>query len=137
MTFRKLGYWFATGLVAFGFGASGVMNLVRAPAVVAGATHLGYPGYLATILGIWMPLAAVALIVPGFARLKEWAYAGIVFHLTGAAFSHAAAGDPFAGAAPALVLLALTVASYVLRPASRRLAGGEQPAADAGRLAPA
>jgi hypothetical protein len=116
MTFRKLSYWFATALVAVGFGASGVMNLVHAPAVVAGATHLGYPAYLATLLGIWMPLAAVALIVPGFARIKEWAYAGIVFHLTGAAFSHAAAGDPLAGALPALVLLALAVASYVLRP---------------------
>jgi uncharacterized membrane protein YphA (DoxX/SURF4 family) len=136
MTFRKLGYWLATALVAFGFAASGVMNLMHAPAVVAGAAHLGYPAYLATILGIWMPLAAVALVVPGFARIKEWAYAGIVFHLTGAAFSHAAAGDPFTGALPALVLLALAVASYLLRPASRRLAA-EQPAAEAQRLATA
>ena len=75
-----------------------------------------------TLLGILKLLGVVALLAPGFARLKEWAYAGFSFDLIGAAFSFAAAGDPTpAGIAPPLLILAVVAVSYVLRPESRRL----------------
>ena len=78
---------------------------------------LGYPPYLMTLLGILKLLGVVALLAPGFARLKEWAYAGFSFDLIGAAFSFAAAGDPTpAGIAPPLLILAVVAVSYVLRP---------------------
>ncbi|MET0413473.1 MAG: DoxX family protein [Polyangiaceae bacterium] len=121
MKTEKIGYWAATGLVAFAFAFGGVMDIARPPAVVAGLQALGYPAYFAVILGVWKVLGAAALLAPRLPRLKEWAYAGMVFDLTGAAASHAAVGDPAAKVVVPLVLLALVVASYVLRPAGRAL----------------
>jgi hypothetical protein len=121
MKTEKIGYWAATGLVAFAFAFGGVMDIARPPAVLAGLQELGYPAYFALILGVWKVLGAAALLAPRLPRLKEWAYAGMVFDLTGAAASHAAVGDPVAKVVVPLVLLALVVASYVLRPAGRAL----------------
>lgn len=121
MKTKQIGYWAATGLVAFAMGAGGAFDLLRAPDVMAAMTHLGYPAYLAPLLGAWKLLGVAAVLAPGLPRLKEWAYAGMVFDLTGAAFSHAAAGDPFGAVATPLALAALVAASWALRPASRRL----------------
>jgi hypothetical protein len=96
----------------------GAADLGRAPAVVAGLAHLGYPAYLATILGVWKLLGAAAIVSPGLPRLKEWAYAGMFFDLTGAAASHAAVGGPAGQVTAPLVLLALVMASRTLRPGS-------------------
>ena len=85
MKFRNIGYWVATGLVALGFAFGGIMDVMRSPEVVAGMAHLGYPAYFATLLGIWKILGAIAILAPGFPRVKEWAYAGMFFDLTGAA----------------------------------------------------
>ena len=74
-----------------------------------------------SILGTWKLLGAAAIVVPGLPRLKEWAYAGILLELSGAALSHAAAGDPAGKVAVPLVLLVLAAVSWALRPASRRL----------------
>jgi uncharacterized membrane protein YphA (DoxX/SURF4 family) len=82
---------------------------------------LGYPAYFVTILGAWKLLGGLALLAPRLPRLKEWAYAGIAFDLTGAAFSHAAVGHPAAKVIAPLVILGLAAASWALRPASRRL----------------
>lgn len=120
---RTIGYWLATGLVAFALGTGGVADVMRVPPVVEGMTHLGYPVYFCVILGVWKVLGAGALLAPGMPRLKEWAYAGAVFDLTGAAASHAAAGDDAAKLIAPLVLTALALLSWTLRPASRRLAG--------------
>lgn len=128
MKTEKIGYWATTGLVAFAFAFGGVMDLARPPEVMAGIEALGYPAYFALIIGVWKVLGAAALLAPRLPRLKEWAYAGMVFDLTGAAASHAAVGDPAAKVIVPLVLLALVVASYVLRPAGRALKiadGGE------------
>ena len=84
--------------------------------------HLGYPLYFASILGVWKLLGAIAIVVPGFPRLKEWAYAGFCFDLTAAALSHAAVGDTTGDIVAPLVFLALVFASWALRPASRTLA---------------
>ena len=122
MRSHKLGYWAVTGMVAFAFAAGGIADLARSSEVLAGIAHLGYPPYFATILGVWKVLGAIAILAPGFPLLKEWAYAGIAFDLTGAAFSHAAMGDAASKVLVPLVLLALAAASWALRPESRSLA---------------
>jgi len=121
MKTRTLAYWTTTALLALAFAFGGVLDLIGSPDVVAGLAHLGYPAYFATLLGTWKLLGVAAILVPGLPRLKEWAYAGMVFDLSGAFVSHAAVGDPFDKLVPPLVLLALLAASWALRPASRTL----------------
>lgn len=131
MKIRTVGYWAATGLAAFAFAVGGVFDLVAGADVAAGMAHLGYPLYFARLLGAWKLLGALAIVAPGLPRLKEWAYAGMVFDLTGAAVSHAASGDGPPQVLTPLVVLAIVIASYVLRPDSRRLpasAGASLPA---------
>jgi uncharacterized membrane protein YphA (DoxX/SURF4 family) len=138
MKFQNVGYWATTGLVAAAFLFGGVMDLMKGPDVLAGMAHLGYPAYLATLLGVWKLLGAVAVLVPGFPRIKEWAYAGMFFDLTGAAVSHGASGDAAGHVLTPLFILALVAASYLLRPESRRLASPADSKRDgAGRLATA
>jgi uncharacterized membrane protein YphA (DoxX/SURF4 family) len=120
---RTISYWVATVLVALAYLAGGYFEVTRPPDVVEAATHLGYPLYFFTILGVWKLLAVVALLSPGLPRLKEWAYAGILINLTGAAATHAFVKDSVGDIVTPLVLLAVAVASWVLRPADRRLPG--------------
>lgn len=117
---KRIGYWAVTGLFVFALGMAGVMDVSRGPDIAEAMKHLGYPLYFAAILGTWKLLGAVALVVPGAPRLKEWAYAGFCFNLTGAVVSHVAVGDA-GGAVPALVLFTIGAASYALRPDSRRI----------------
>jgi hypothetical protein len=118
---RPAGYWLATAVVAGELGLGGVWDIARIPFVQDLAAHLGYPSYFLVLLGSWKVLGAVALLVPRRALLKEWAYAGAFFTYTGAIVSHLATGYDRGE----LVLLAplafLTVLSWALRPASRRL----------------
>ena len=86
-----------------------------------GLGSLGYPAYFVTILGTWKVLGGLAILAPRTPRLKEWAYAGIAFDLTGAAFSHISVGQPVVKAIVPLVILGVAVASWALRPASRVL----------------
>lgn len=120
---RVIGYWVVTAMVAFVIGAGGVADLSGAAEVAEGFARLGYPEYFATILGVWKIGGAVVILLPKTPLLKEWAYAGIVFDLTGAAASHVYVSDPVGETVVPLVVLALTVASWMLRPAGRRLAG--------------
>ena len=127
-TRRKIAYWGATIMLASGMVGSGVQQLLRvegegalAPASVWGMAELGYPAYLLTLLGVWTLLGAVAILAPRFPLLKEWAYAGIGFLLTGAVFSHVAAGDAWYHSMIAVFLLVMTGLSWYLRPADRRL----------------
>jgi uncharacterized membrane protein YphA (DoxX/SURF4 family) len=120
--YRNIGYWIATGLAALAFVFGGVVDVARPPAVLEGMAHLGYPAYVATLIGVWKLLGAVAIVVPGFPRVKEWAYAGMFFDLTGAAVSHAASGDPAGKVLTPLFILVIVGVSYALRPESRRLA---------------
>jgi uncharacterized membrane protein YphA (DoxX/SURF4 family) len=122
MKTRNIGYWVTTGLVAFVFLAGGVSDVTHAPNVMGGMTHLGYPAYFVTLLGVWKLLGALALLAPGFPRLKEWAYAGMFFDLTGAAVSHGAVGDPVGNILTPLLIVALLIASWALRPESRVVA---------------
>jgi len=123
---RSVAYWGATTLTALAFVAGGIADLTRAPAVAAAMSHLGYPTYFASILGAWKLLGALAIVAPRFPRLKEWAYAGMFFDLTGAALSHAAAGDPASNVFVPLVILGLAALSWALRtPSSGRVASRE------------
>jgi uncharacterized membrane protein YphA (DoxX/SURF4 family) len=114
---RTIAYWGTTALTAAAFLAGGLADLTRGPALVSGMAHLGYPGYFMLILGTWKVLGALAILAPRLPRLKEWAYAGMLFDLSGAALSHAAVGDPSTKVLVPLVILGLAVASWALRPA--------------------
>jgi DoxX-like family len=127
------GYWTATTLVALAFLTGGAAYLSRADFAVGGLAELGYPAHFVTILGAWKVLGGLAILAPGLPRLKEWAYAGIAFDLTGAALSHAAIGHPAVKAIVPLVILGIAAASWALRPASRRLAGPTGEGASASR----
>jgi hypothetical protein len=124
---KTIVYWITTSLIALETFLGGVMDLTHGRAgVVSGAlvtevvTSLGYPVYILTIIGILKIPGAITIVVPGFLRLKEWAYAGIVFELLGAAASHAAYGNWGNLIAP-LSFLCLAIASWALRPANRIL----------------
>jgi len=114
---KQVLYWASTGFAAFALAAIGIANLLRVPAIVAGLVHLGYPAYLASILGAWKLLGSAAILSPGHPRLKEWAYAGMFFTLTGAALSHTISGDPVANILVPLVLLAFVMTSWALQSA--------------------
>jgi len=120
---RLTTYWITTALVAFSLGLGGVGDVLRMKPVVEGMAILGYPAYFCVILGIWKLLGTVTILAPGLPRLKEWAYAGIVFDFTGAAASHFVVGDSMGVMVAALVLTGLAFASWSLRPSSRRLDG--------------
>ena len=107
--------WLVTVPVCLAFLLSGIANLVHFPHVARDMAHLGYPPYFSSILGTWKILGAVVVATPGFPRLKEWAYAGMMFDLTGAAISRGVMGDGPAGVVPPLVLASLVLASWLLR----------------------
>lgn len=118
---KILGYWVTTGLIAAVLLFGGAVDVAHPPSAVAFLAHLGYPAYFAMLIGTWKVLGGLALLAPRLPRLKEWAYAGVFFDLTGAAISHAASGDPAPRILVPLVMTALAVASWSLRPQSRKL----------------
>ena len=117
---RKIAYWVSTGLVAVSSLFAAFAYLSGSPQAVAGFAHVGYPQQLRIILGIAKPLGAIALVVPGLAKLKEWAYAGFTFAWVSAVVAHYLAKDGPTAFAP-LVLLLILIISYLTRPASRQL----------------
>jgi len=125
---NKIIYWVSTLWLVSGMLSSGILQLFRAkaegtlsPPGVFGITHLGYPVYFLTILGIWKILGVGAILIPKFPLLKEWAYAGFFFVVTGAAYSHVAVGDSMKELFPAVLLLVMTVLSWYFRPAERKI----------------
>src|SRR6266446_5186067 len=121
---NKIIYWIATIWLALGIVSTGAVQLFKGKTGQGGVDmiiHLGYPVYLLTILGVWKILGAVAVLIPKFPLLKEWAYAGFFFVMSGAIFSHFASGDSMSEIFPALLLLILTVVSWYFRPADRKI----------------
>src|SRR5262249_5282711 len=108
-------------ILVLGVLSGGVAELVRRPEVVEGMVRLGYPLYFISILGFWKVAASIALLAPGFPRLKEWAYAGIFFNMTGAVVSHAVCGDSLGHLMAPGFFAVLVVASWALRPQSRTM----------------
>src|SRR6266850_3801695 len=117
---NKIIYWISTLWLALGMLSTGAVQLFKLKADVDQITHLGYPVYLLTILGVWKILGVVAVLIPKFPRLKEWAYAGFFFAMSGAAISHIISGDSVKEIFPSLLLLILTVVSWYFRPENRK-----------------
>jgi uncharacterized membrane protein YphA (DoxX/SURF4 family) len=118
---KKIVYWIATIWLALGMASTGIVQLMKMNEDVDKMTHLGYPTYLLTMLGIWKLLGVIALLIPKFPRVKEWAYAGFFFAMSGAAISHIVMSDPVTEIFPSLLLLVLTVVSWYFRPESRKI----------------
>ena len=115
-------YWLTTGIIALETIAGAEWNLTRNQYVKDIFAHLGYPLYVLTIIGIWKIPAFITILIPKFPLVKEWAYAGLFFVYTGAAASHFAAGDDATKWAGPAIFSAIVVASWALRPPSRRIA---------------
>jgi uncharacterized membrane protein len=119
---NKITYWTATGFLAFGMLAQGFAQISHTNGYVDMiVAHLGYPSYFLSIIGVWKILGVIAILVPDFKLLKEWAYAGFFFVMSGAVFSHVASGDSIYSIAPALFLLIVIVVSWYFRPADRKI----------------
>ena len=118
---RMLVYWLTTGLFCAVLGFSGFAHFSHLEPMVEAMTRLGYPLYFMTILGSAKLLGVAALLAPGRPLLKEWAYAGFAFNMLGATASHASTGDPLSETIRPAAVLVLGAASYLLRPAARRL----------------
>jgi len=126
---NKIIYWISTIWLALGMIATGIGQLFKAKAGQGGVdmvTHLGYPVYLITLLGVLKVLGVITVLIPRFPLLKEWAYAGFFFIMTGAMFSHIATGDPVSSLFPSLLLLVLAAISWYFRPADRKIISTNQ-----------
>jgi hypothetical protein len=124
---NKFIYWISSLWLSLGMVATGMVQLLKvqsdgalSPPGVYGIIHLGYPVYFLSMLGVWKILGAVAILVPKFPLLKEWAYAGFFFIMSGAIYSHIAVGDPARELFPSLLLLILTIVSWYFRPPGRK-----------------
>jgi uncharacterized membrane protein len=118
---KLITYWVATGLLCLGMLGSGIGQIIRAKEMVGIITHLGYPLYMMTILGIWKILAVIAILLPGFKLLKEWAYAGLFFTLTGALISHLVMGDTGKAIVGPFMQTLFVILSWYFRPADRKI----------------
>ncbi|HSZ72651.1 MAG TPA: DoxX family protein [Cytophagaceae bacterium] len=117
---RLIAYWITTGIIGLELGVGAIWDLAKIPFVTQAMEHLGYPSYFLLFMGLWKAPGVIVLLAPGFLRLKEWVYAGIVFVYTGATFSHGVMGDYKDMTGP-LIFTGLTFASWVLRPTTRKL----------------
>lgn len=117
---RTVGYWMTTGLLVFCM-TGGIFEMLGLATTVNGIMRLGYPAYIIPALGLGKVLAILAILWPGLPRLKEWAYAGILFNMLGAFVSHVAHRDPAWSIVVTLVIAGITLASWALRPRSRKL----------------
>jgi uncharacterized membrane protein len=117
---NKIIYWIATIFLAFGMTAGGIQQMLQVGGYNEIVTSLGYPLYFLSILGTWKLLGVIAILVPKFPLVKEWAYAGFFFAMSGALISHLTVGQPFAETLPSLILMTVIVISWHFRPAGRK-----------------
>ncbi|MCF2490829.1 DoxX family protein [Dyadobacter sp. CY347] len=118
---NKIIYWIATVWLSLGMVSSGVVQIIKLKEEVDMMTHLGYPLYFLTIIGVWKMLGVIVVLMPKLPLVKEWAYAGFFFAMSGAIFSHIAAGDGAKEFFGPILLIVLTVVSWYFRPVSRKL----------------
>ena len=117
----KIIYWIATIWLSLGMASTGIVQLIKMKEEVDMMAHLGYPIYFLTLLGIWKLLGVVAVLVPKFPLVKEWAYAGFFFAMSGAVISHLAVGDSAKELFGPTLLIVLTVVSWYFRPEDRKI----------------
>ncbi|MCA1590621.1 MAG: DoxX family protein, partial [Acidobacteria bacterium] len=115
----RIAYWIVTGLMAAFITLSAIPDILMVQAAVDIFGHLGLPSYLLPFIGVAKILGVIAVLIPGYPRLKEWAYAGLVFDLIGAFYSHISVGDPFGSWVFPIIALVLVFASYFLYHATR------------------
>jgi uncharacterized membrane protein YphA (DoxX/SURF4 family) len=121
---NKIIYWIATLWLALGMVSTAIVQLIKSKEEVALMSHLGYPSYVLTIIGVWKLLGVVAVLIPRYPLIKEWAYAGFFFVMSGAVISHIVAGGEFKDFFGPLLLLVLTVLSWYYRPQERKVFSG-------------
>ncbi len=118
---NKIIYWIATIWLALGMTSTGVVQIMKMEEETKMMEHLGYPSYFLTIIGVWKLFGVVALLLPRYPLIKEWAYSGFFFVSSGAIVSHLFMGDPISESLPATLLLALTIISWYFRPQKLKL----------------
>jgi uncharacterized membrane protein len=118
---NKIIYWVSTIWLAVAMLASGLQQIFHTKGFVDIIVPLGYPLYFLYILGVWKILGVIAILIPRFNLVKEWAYAGFFFAMSGAIVSHIASGESFKQIVPSLALLIMTVLSWYFRPADRKI----------------
>ncbi len=117
---NRIIYWVATVWLSLGMVSTGIVQILPMKEEVLKFSALGYPAYLLTILGVWKILGVLAVLVPKIPLLKEWAYAGFFFAMSGAIVSHLASGSEFVELFGPALLLVLTILSWYFRPADRK-----------------
>lgn len=105
-------YWICTGLVALFMGMGAIPNILSSAESIALFEQLGYPAYLLPFLGVAKLLGVIAILIPGFPSIKEWAYAGLTFDLAGAAYSFFAIGTPHAEMILGFLVIVGSYATY-------------------------
>jgi len=118
---NRIIYWVSTIWLSLGMVSTGVVQLLKMKEEATMFTHLGYPEYLLTMLGVWKLLGVVTVLIPKFPLLKEWAYAGFFFAMTGALVSHIVIGDGAKEFFGPSLLIVLTMVSWYSRPADRKI----------------
>ncbi|WET50275.1 DoxX family protein [Chryseobacterium indologenes] len=117
----KIIYWIFTLWMALGMVSTAIVQLMKNKDELANFTNLGYPAYLMTIIGIWKLLGVLAILIPKRLLLKEWAYAGFFFVMSGAVISHLIVGDTAGRTFPAVLLFVLVIISWYFRPSNRKI----------------
>ena len=123
---NKIIYWVATLWLALGMTVTGAIQFMKTQEEVDLMNRIGYPVYFLTILGVWKILGVVAVLIPKFPLLKEWAYAGFFFAMSGAVFSHLASGSAAMEYFGPMLLIVLTVVSWYFRPVDRKIVSVNQ-----------
>jgi len=118
---KLIWYWIITGILSLCIFSGGLAQALQVKGVVEGFKPLGYPTYFISIIGVWKVLGVIAILIPKFKLLKEWAYAGIFFAMTGAVISHIASNDVRVQIIAPIVFAIFTVLSWYLRPADRKI----------------
>ncbi|MCE3294410.1 MAG: DoxX-like family protein [Crocinitomicaceae bacterium] len=118
---HKITYWIATIWLSLGMVSSGIVQLIHLKEEAEMIDHLGYPPYFMTILGVWKMLGVIVILIPKLPLLKEWAYAGFFFTMSGAVISHLAVGDEAKELFGPVLSLILVVLSWYFRPPSRKI----------------
>lgn len=118
---KTIWYWIITGILSFCLFSGGLAQALQVQGVVQGFKPLGYPTYFISIIGVWKVLGIIAILIPGFKLLKEWAYAGLFFTMTGAVISHIASNDIHPQIIAPIIFSIFTVLSWYLRPDNRKI----------------
>jgi hypothetical protein len=118
---KLIWYWIITVILSFCIFSGGLAQAMQVKGVVEGFKPLGYPVYFISLIGVWKVLGIIAILIPKFKLLKEWAYAGLFFVMSGAVISHIASNDVSAQIIAPALLAIFTVLSCYLRPTDRRI----------------